>query len=69
MPLYHFDLYRLRGISDFLELGFAEYVGGDGVALIEWPERLEGWKIPNARALYFSHTGIGTRDYGEAFEG
>jgi len=38
-PLYHMDLYRLEGASDFYESGLEEYVGGDGVAVIEWPER------------------------------
>lgn len=38
--LYHFDLYRLRGVDDFIELGFGEYLDGDGVCCIEWPERI-----------------------------
>ena len=38
-PVYHMDLYRLEGASDLYESGLEEYVGGDGVALIEWPER------------------------------
>lgn len=39
IPLHHFDLYRLRDADDFLGAGLDEYVGGDAVALIEWPER------------------------------
>jgi tRNA threonylcarbamoyladenosine biosynthesis protein TsaE len=38
-PLYHFDLYRLSDPDELMELGFEEYLHGDGVALVEWPER------------------------------
>jgi len=39
---YHFDLYRLSNINDFLGAGFDEYLNGsEGVSLIEWPEILE----------------------------
>ncbi|MGI5873476.1 MAG: tRNA (adenosine(37)-N6)-threonylcarbamoyltransferase complex ATPase subunit type 1 TsaE [Bacillota bacterium] len=36
LPFYHFDTYHLNGIDDFYDLGFDEYLDGDGVALIEW---------------------------------
>jgi len=38
-PVYHMDLYRLEDAADLYESGLEEYIGGDGVALIEWPER------------------------------
>ena len=41
-PLWHFDLYRLDKPEDALELGI-EDAFGDGVCLIEWPERLGPW--------------------------
>lgn len=34
LPLYHIDAYRLEGIKQ--DLGFEEYIEGDGVCLIEW---------------------------------
>ena len=37
--VYHMDLYRLENAADLIESGLEEYIGGDGVALIEWPER------------------------------
>lgn len=40
LALYHFDFYRLSEAEDLLELGFAEYLPGEGVAFIEWAERL-----------------------------
>ncbi len=41
LPFYHFDLYRLRDPQDILILGYEEYFYDDGVAVIEWPERLK----------------------------
>lgn len=39
-PLYHFDLYRLGGVDDFLSLGFDDYLEGNGVCCLEWAERI-----------------------------
>ena len=39
IPLYHFDWYRLESAEELYELGMDEYLGGDGIALVEWPER------------------------------
>ena len=38
-PLYHFDWYRLESEEELYELGMDEYLGGDGVAVVEWAER------------------------------
>ena len=38
-PLYHFDWYRLESAEELYELGMDEYLGGDGIAVVEWPER------------------------------
>ncbi len=43
LPVYHIDLYRIQKPSDLLELGLEELLGTDGVALVEWPERLGSW--------------------------
>lgn len=40
IPLYHMDLYRLAGEEEIEELGFEEYIYGQGLTVIEWPERL-----------------------------
>jgi tRNA threonylcarbamoyladenosine biosynthesis protein TsaE len=39
LPLYHVDLYRLAGDADAAGIGLEEYVYGDGVTVIEWPDR------------------------------
>lgn len=40
LPLYHFDMYRLGDESELLEIGYEEYFFGQGVCIIEWPERV-----------------------------
>ena len=39
--LYHFDLYRLADPDEYYAAGLDEFVGGDGVAVIEWPGMAE----------------------------
>ncbi len=36
LPLYHLDAYRLEGAHQ--DLGFEEYLEGDGVSVVEWPQ-------------------------------
>ena len=40
IPVYHLDLYRLENESQVRDLGVDEYVGGDGVAVVEWFENV-----------------------------
>ncbi len=40
LPLYHFDCYRMESPREALEIGAEEYFYGDGVSVIEWPERI-----------------------------
>ncbi len=40
-PIYHFDFYRIERVSEALEIGYEEYVYGDGICLMEWPEKIE----------------------------
>ncbi len=41
LPLYHFDVYRIDDPEEMWEVGLQEYLGGNGVCLIEWSERIE----------------------------
>jgi tRNA threonylcarbamoyladenosine biosynthesis protein TsaE len=41
VPVYHADLYRLDGPTDIEDIGLHEFLGGDGVAVIEWADKLE----------------------------
>jgi tRNA threonylcarbamoyladenosine biosynthesis protein TsaE len=39
-PIYHCDTYRLRDEREFLDLGVEELLGGEGIALVEWADRV-----------------------------
>ncbi len=39
LELAHLDLYRFENAAEWGEAGFDEYLGGDTVSLIEWPDR------------------------------
>ena len=41
LPLFHFDLYRLKEPGDIASLGYEEYLYGEGVSVIEWADKLE----------------------------
>ena len=41
LPVYHFDVYRIGDISEMDEIGFEDYVYGEGVSLIEWANLIE----------------------------
>ncbi len=47
IPFYHFDVYRLGDPSEFEEIGGEDYLYGDGVCLIEWPEQIEDYLPEN----------------------
>ena len=41
LPLYHIDLYRLAPGSALESIGIEDYLYGDGVVVIEWPDRAD----------------------------
>ena len=41
LPFYHFDVYRIGDIEEMDEIGFEDYVYGEGVSLIEWANLIE----------------------------
>lgn len=41
LPFYHFDVYRIGDISEMDEIGYDDYVYGEGVSLIEWANLIE----------------------------
>ena len=41
MPFYHFDVYRIAEADEMYEIGYDEYIDGDGVCVIEWPQLID----------------------------
>ena len=41
LPFYHFDVYRIGDVEEMEEVGFDDYVMGEGVSLIEWADLIE----------------------------
>jgi tRNA threonylcarbamoyladenosine biosynthesis protein TsaE len=39
-PIYHVDLYRLDGERDLYSIGLDDFLGSEGIAIIEWSEHL-----------------------------
>lgn len=40
MPLFHFDMYRLRSSDDLFDIGWEDYLERGGVCAVEWSENV-----------------------------
>ena len=40
LPLFHFDMYRLRGAEELFDLGWEDYLDRGGVCAVEWSENV-----------------------------
>lgn len=61
LAIHHFDLYRLSHLRDFEDIGLLEFLGGEGVSVVEWAQRLEDLKIPWTLKIEFSVLDSGAR--------
>lgn len=41
LPFYHFDVYRIGDVEEMDEIGYEDYIYGQGVSLIEWSNLIE----------------------------
>ena len=41
IPLAHFDAYRIADPDEMYAIGYEDYLSGDFICLIEWPEMIE----------------------------
>ena len=41
LPFYHFDVYRIGDVEEMEEIGYEDYIYGEGVSLIEWANLIE----------------------------
>jgi tRNA threonylcarbamoyladenosine biosynthesis protein TsaE len=42
IPIYHFDVYRLKNLAEFEDLGPTDYWDVGGLCLVEWADRVPG---------------------------
>jgi len=57
IPVFHFDMYRLRGEEELYEIGWEEYLERGGICAVEWSERIVDALPPNA--IYVSLRALG----------
>lgn len=61
IPLYHIDCYRLSGEDDVEDSGLMDYIVADGVAVVEWPDRLGRLQPLEHLEIALSDAGDGAR--------
>lgn len=61
--VFHFDLYRLCNVEDFLSMGFDDYFEESGICCIEWPERIASILPENSVKIYVESTGERVRRF------
>ncbi|MEI8308753.1 MAG: tRNA (adenosine(37)-N6)-threonylcarbamoyltransferase complex ATPase subunit type 1 TsaE [Chloroflexales bacterium] len=55
MPIYHVDLYRIAEAGELTTIGLDELWAGDGLCLIEWPERAAALLPAVHMAIHMQH--------------
>lgn len=60
-PVFHFDAYRLSSEDELYDIGCEEYFGGDGIVLMEWPERVPGVVPADCVRVEIAGSGEGRR--------
>ena len=61
LPVYHFDLYRVKDVSELRDIGTEDYLYGQGVCIVEWPEILENDLPANAVHVMIEKIDVSTR--------
>ena len=61
LPLYHVDLYRLDSFDEIDSLGLDDYLFGDGLCVIEWANKAEGYFPAEHLLVSIEVTGDDTR--------
>jgi len=61
IPLYHFDVYRIKDPDEMEDTGFFELIGGEGVVVIEWADKIEELLPPGKNDVIIEKTGENQR--------
>jgi tRNA threonylcarbamoyladenosine biosynthesis protein TsaE len=62
LPIFHFDCYRLEHEEEALEIGAEEYFYGNGVCIIEWPERILSVLPESRKEIHLKHKAKNRRE-------
>ena len=57
VPVYHVDAYRTESLTELMDLGLLELLGGEGVTVIEWADKLESLLPPEAIHVHIDGVG------------
>src|SRR5215468_1655637 len=57
LPVHHVDAYRTASLTELMDFGLLDLMGGDGVTLLEWADRAE--PLLPARAIRVHIEGVG----------
>ena len=57
VPIHHVDAYRTDSMAELLDLGLLEMVGGEGVTVIEWADKLTPLLPPDAVHVHIAGVG------------
>ena len=60
LPLFHFDMYRLRSSEDLWDIGWEDYLDRGGICAVEWSENVAD-AMENAIYVTIQKTGEETR--------
>ena len=61
MPLYHFDLYRLKSSHDLDTVGYEEYFYSKGISVVEWADRAKDLLPDKYISVKFKYSGKNKR--------
>ena len=60
LPLFHFDMYRLRSSDDLFDIGWEDYLDRNGICAVEWSENVRD-AMENAITVRIEKTGDESR--------
>jgi len=61
IPLYHFDMYRIKSENELFDIGWDDYLESGGVCAVEWSQNTPGAFPPDAIVVKFENLGGNTR--------
>ncbi len=64
VPVYHLDFYRIESPAEVDNLGLEEYFSGEGVAIVEWAEKIESFLPKEYLMIIFEYVDYSVRKVG-----